>query len=92
MAEIAWNVVHGVRPPKPENASAIGLSDSLWSLVERCWDGDMKLRPKIAEVVLQLETAAADWDGVMPPHTQVKRVVFVSREDSMTYNQRELEI
>ena len=61
------NVIQGVRPPKPENASAIGFSDSLWSLVERCWDGEMKLRPKIAEVVSQLERAATDWDRVIPP-------------------------
>jgi serine/threonine protein kinase len=67
MGEIALNVVQGVRPTKPKNASAIGFSDSLWSFVQRCWDGKMELRPKVAEVVTQLERAAADWDGVMPP-------------------------
>jgi len=68
---IVPNAVHGVRPTKPKNASAIGFSDSLWSFVERCWDGKMKLRPKIVEVVSQLKRAAADWDGVMPPCASV---------------------
>ena len=85
MTEMAFRVVEGARPPKPENALAIGLSDSLWNLVERCWDADMKLRPKIAEVVSQLERAAADWDGVMPPYTQVE-----SEEDSIAYCEFEI--
>ena len=88
MAEIAYNVVQGVRPAKPKNASVIGFSDSLWSFVQRCWDGRVELRPKVAEVVSQLERAAADWEGVMPPGTQVDCVVSASPEpvsDSMAH-------
>ena len=70
MVEIALDVVQGVRPTKPENASAIGFSDSLWSFVQRCWDGEMKLRPKIAEVVSQLGRAAADWGVVLESPTE----------------------
>jgi len=71
MAEIVLNAVQGIRPTKPENASAIGFSDSLWDFVQRCWDGKMELRPKVAEVVSQLERVAAGWSGVMSPCTQV---------------------
>ena len=88
MAEIALNVVQGIRPLKPENASAIGFSDSLWDFVQRCWDGQMELRPKVAEAVSQLKRAAADWDGVMPPCAQVESVVSASPEpvlDSMAH-------
>ena len=88
MGEITWNVVQGVRPTKPKYASAIGLSDSLWSFVQRCWDGERKLRPKIAEVVSQLRRAAVDWDGIMPPCAQDERVVPACPEpvsDTMTY-------
>ena len=60
-------VIQGLRPSKPENASSIGLSDSLWSFVQRCWDGTSELRPKIVEVVKHLGREAADWDGLMPP-------------------------
>jgi len=70
MVEMALGVVQGVRPTKPENDSAIGFSDSLWSFVQRCWDGEMKLRPKVAEVVSQLGGAAADWGGVLESRTE----------------------
>ena len=80
MAEITLNVVQGVRPPKPEKASDIGFSDSLWRFVQRCWDGDLELRPKVGRVVSQLERAAADWVGVMPPCPLVKSVASASLE------------
>ena len=54
IAELAFKVVEGVRPAKPENASKIGFSDSLWDFVGRCWDGNMELRPKIGEVVAEV--------------------------------------
>jgi len=84
--EITLKVIQGVRPTKPENAPAIGFSDSLWDFVQRCWDGEMELRPKVVEVVSQLKRAAADWDGVMPPCAQVKSVVSATPDpvsDSM---------
>ena len=72
MSDVALNVVQGVRPTKPENASAIRFSDSLWDFVQRCWDGNMELRPKVVEVVSQLKIAVADWDKVVPPCIQVE--------------------
>ena len=75
VAEIAVKVLGGVRPNKPENASNIGFSDSLWSFARRCWDHRMGLRPKAAEVVSQLKRAATDWDKVMPPCAQAEDVV-----------------
>ena len=72
--ELAWAVVQGQRPEKPGNASAIGFSDWLWSFVQRCWDGDMKLRPRVAEVVTHLGEAAANWKGLMPPCVQAENI------------------
>jgi len=80
MGDLALNVIRGVRPTKPGNASAIGFSDSLWGFVRRCWDKDAKLRPKVGKVVNQLGRAAADWDGVMPPFVETKNIVSVSEE------------
>jgi len=74
MGELSLDVIQGVRPSKPENASAIGFSDSLWRFVQRCWDGDAKLRPKAARVVKHLNKAAADWNGLMPPCVQAENV------------------
>src|SRR5258708_7088197 len=48
---LVYSVVHdGKRPDKPENASVLGFSDSLWNFTQRCW-GKMGLRPDIREVV-----------------------------------------
>jgi len=88
MTETVFNALEGVHPTKPENASAIGFSDSLWSFVQHCWDREMELRPKVAEVVSQLESAATDWNGVMPPCAQVESVVSAPSdpmEDSMAH-------
>jgi serine/threonine protein kinase len=62
--ELGYAVAMGKRPDKPANAAAIGFSNSLWDFVQRCWDGDMSMRPKVAEVVAYLEEAAAKWDGL----------------------------
>jgi len=66
--EVAYHVLRGceMRPSKPENASAIGFSDSLWTFTERCWDA-RELRPDVKEVVIRLGEAAAEWDGLVPP-------------------------
>lgn len=55
-------MIKGLRPEKPENASSIGFSDSLWDLTKRCWDGDSALRPGVAEIVTHLEREAEEWD------------------------------
>lgn len=67
---LAFHVLRGKRPDKPENATAIGFSDSLWRFTQRCWHRDVKSRPVVGEVVSHLKEAAANWDGLMPPHVQ----------------------
>jgi len=67
---LAHRVLQGERPEKPEKASAIGFSDSLWVFTQRCWDGEIALRPKAGEVVTHLDGAVASWHGLMPPCPQ----------------------
>ena len=69
------------RPDKPKNASAIGFSDPLWSFVQRCWDGDMRSRPEVGEVVTHLGKAAANWSGLMPPSVQAEDAAPDSQEE-----------
>jgi len=71
---LAYHVLRGTRPTKPGNASAIGFSDFLWAFTQRCWDGPIESRPEVGEVVTHLKEAAEDWDGLMPPHSQVEDV------------------
>ena len=82
--ELGYKVVQGLRPAKPDNASAIGFSDSLWGFVQRCWNGDAKFRPKVGEVVTQFGREAANWRGLMPPCTRAEIVASNSEELSDT--------
>ena len=75
-------VTNGKRPDKPENASAIGFSDSLWSFVQRCWDRQVGSRPNIEEVVGHVGEAAANWNGLMPPRVQVEEVPSASQDET----------
>jgi len=88
--DLGFFVVQGIRPDKPENAATIGFSDSLWGFVQRCWDGDRDLRPRVAEVVTRLGKAAADWNGVLVPCVVVESVPSDSKEplsDSMQHRE-----
>jgi len=66
---MGYHVLLGKRPRKPENASTIGFSDSLWDFTEHCWHGRMELRPRVGKVVTYLSEAAAAWGRPMPPHS-----------------------
>jgi hypothetical protein len=65
--ELAHHVSSGVRPEKPANAEAIGISDSLWGLMQKCWEGDRTRRPRIQEAVAGVGNTAAKWHTDMPP-------------------------
>jgi len=79
--ELAYHVSSGVRPEKPANAEAIGISNSLWKLLQRCWDGDKTQRPQIREVVARAGSAADNWHADMPPSV-VDHLEDPSEEDS----------
>ena len=65
--ELAYHVSSGLRPDKPEDAKAIGISDSLWELIQKCWLGDKTRRPQIQEVMAGVGNAADKWHTDMPP-------------------------
>ena len=71
---LAYFVLHGKRPAKPVDAPGIGFSDSLWGFTQRCWDGEMELRPKVGELVTHLREAAVGWHGFMLPGPGRKEV------------------
>lgn len=65
-SKLVYSVIQGERPQKPQNAPAIGFSDSLWDFVKRCWDGDRTRRPLVAEAVERLHLATLGWHTLMP--------------------------
>jgi serine/threonine protein kinase len=50
-SEVIHAVILGGRPPKPENAEGIGMTEVVWDLVEECWREDRTKRPIISEVL-----------------------------------------
>lgn len=79
---IGHHVLDGMRPCKPENASSIGFSDSLWEFTQRCWGGEIELRPGAEWLVKHLGEAAANWDKPMPPCVRVEDVISYHEETS----------
>ena len=82
--ELMYHVPLGVRPPKPKNAEAIGISESFWEFIQRCWDGDPGRRPQIQEVVKGVGSAAANWRVATPPSA------IEYREDSVEEDSEEM--
>jgi len=49
--EVVHAVISGERPPKPENAEEIGMTDVLWDLLRECWRGERTTRPNISDML-----------------------------------------
>ena len=55
-----------MRPERPGPvATARGLSDRLWTLMEACWQSDWRRRPRIPAVLEELESARAHFDPTL---------------------------
>ncbi|KAF9645557.1 kinase-like protein [Thelephora ganbajun] len=54
-------VMKGKRPPKPADASKLGLSSAAWKLVKDCWNKKRDKRPDMQYVALHLRNP--DQDG-----------------------------
>jgi hypothetical protein len=65
--ELAFQIPSGLRPARPENAEAIGISESLWELIQKCWDGKNTRRPQVQEVVDGVANAVDNWHVLAPP-------------------------
>lgn len=55
IAEVVHAVISGGRPPKPENAEEIGMTDIVWDLLTECWREDRTTRPTAVEVLRNCE-------------------------------------
>ncbi|KAF9781364.1 kinase-like domain-containing protein [Thelephora terrestris] len=64
--EVVFQVMGGVKPPKPLNALEIGLSDELWELLDKCWQTKRQLRPQVNDVLSRVKSAASACGNLSP--------------------------
>ena len=62
-------VQKGERPQRPPKPKSLGLSNTLWELVRRCWDQSPEARPTAQQLLLYLQEASRSW--VPPPEYPV---------------------
>ncbi|KAF8198805.1 kinase-like domain-containing protein, partial [Mycena galopus ATCC 62051] len=68
---VMFGVAEGQRPSRPPSCSATVALDSLWELLQNCWDGKAEMRPTASQIVERLvgpqvqattTSSATDWD------------------------------
>ncbi|KAJ7289148.1 kinase-like domain-containing protein, partial [Mycena rebaudengoi] len=68
---VIMKVAQGIRPLRPLSCSGTTALDSLWELMQTCWDGKTEMRPEAPQIVQRLigplieaktTSSAADWD------------------------------
>ncbi|KAJ6581711.1 kinase-like domain-containing protein [Mycena capillaripes] len=69
--KIILDVASGKRPSRPSSCTGTVALDSLWNLLQKCWDGEAKNRPTAPQIVAQLVgspigatigSSGTDWD------------------------------
>ena len=54
-ARIQHQVLCGLRPERPLSATRLGLTNPVWSIMERGWKADRRQRPSIGRILTVLE-------------------------------------
>jgi len=71
---VVTKIQNGNRPLKPANAASLGITDSIWMLLEQCWDWEPSFRPDSAHVLNVLREAhqAGDTRAATPARFRLK--------------------
>ena len=62
--EVAFAVVSGKRPLKPENAEEIGMTEAVWELMVKCWREDRTKRLDASQVLRKFSIIAGEGQTV----------------------------
>ncbi|KAF9790648.1 kinase-like domain-containing protein [Thelephora terrestris] len=54
-------VLRGERPEQPPQAESLGISDTIWELVQSCWSETIATRPTARELLDHLSFASPSW-------------------------------
>jgi hypothetical protein len=64
-------VTNGVRPERPTHAEVLGLTDTVWGLMEACWNQQWNERPAVSIVLSRLNEASRYWNPPSPTTVSV---------------------
>jgi serine/threonine protein kinase len=78
---ISHTVLSGRRPPRPGNASSIGLSDNVWMITRQCWLQIAEHRPEVPVVTKFLNDASRQWE----PRSVTKHEGFSRSNGTSTF-------
>jgi hypothetical protein len=69
---VMFAVIEGKRPLQPMSCTGTTVLDSLWELLNNCWEAKAEMRPTASQIVEQLEgpsiqakpmSSTTDWDN-----------------------------
>lgn len=61
------DVTAGRRPERPLHREVLGLDDSVWNMIQKCWGSDPQIRPTIKYVRGFLGPVSQEWS---PPKSE----------------------
>lgn len=76
-ATVVFKVTLGIRPERPHEATSLGLSDIVWSMMEMCWQAEWGKRPRIPFVLQCLKEALRQF---IPQPPSQATPAFISTE------------
>lgn len=77
------------RPRKPDNAPSLGITESIWMLLEQCWDWEPHYRPDSTHVLNVLREACRSRDtrAAIPVRLKLKmKNIFINLEKKRNIN------
>ena len=65
--QVIVDVTAGRRPERPPRREILGLNDSVWNVIQKCWGSDPRIRPTIKYVRDFLGPVSQEWS---PPKSE----------------------
>jgi len=82
--EVMHAVICGERPPKPDNAEEIGMTEVVWELLGECWREDRTKRPLISEILTRFCKITGERQTIDPTaEVTIPRPDVASNRNSM---------
>ena len=69
---VLTEIQNGKRPRRPAGVASLGITESIWMLLEQCWDWEPRYRPDSAHVLSVIREVQQSGDARVAASTQFK--------------------